>query len=136
MPHAQLTFVRESPVYVEMVLRFQSGSESIRSGQRCCSMIEIPKSDPAVLAYDEKKAALRKLQTDRLEVSRKKERRRHEFALERQENPRGFIDDQGRDVGKAAFEEEMRRLDAREGQLLREIKKGEIELDAISPRAR
>ena len=92
-------------------------------------MIKIPNNDPAIIAYDEKKAAVDKLRSERLSISQQKEQRRQKFVLERQENSRGLIDADGRDLGRMAYEEATRELDAREGQLLRDAKRQEKELE-------
>ena len=92
--------------------------------------IKIP-NDPTIAACDEKKAMKSQKAGERLKISSQKEQRRHEFSLERQDSSRALVDVDGRDVGRVAYEEDLRRFDSQEAGLLREIKNIEPELDAL-----
>jgi hypothetical protein len=89
--------------------------------------------NPVIKAFDEKKPAVRELTRKRNEISRQKELRRHEFSLERhtKSDRSAFLDSEGRDVGKAAYEEEMRELDVAEGKILRELLAEEKQLESL-----
>ncbi len=88
--------------------------------------------DPSITAWNEKTVAVNGLKRELLEITRAKEQGRELYLSERRANLRPLMSLDGyTNLSAAAFHEEQRRLDRREGELLEEIQRQEAALDSI-----
>jgi hypothetical protein len=88
--------------------------------------------DPSITAWNEKTVAVNGLKRELLEITRAKEQGRELYLSERRANLRPLMSLDGyTNLSAAAFHEEQRRLDKREGELLEEIQRQEAALESI-----